>query len=296
VKLGAGDGPRSVRVRPSSPKHGCDRRATSTGKVAVERTRTVMVDPGRKRHRRSQISGQLESKARRTPASSQRRMPEVASRTHSAKKRFEGAGHGEVGYALTKPEWQARTAAAAASSQLGDRDPVGAKRAVEGLVVGAETGQHRIVGRRDLVAHNHQRRRPRLQAALLSAAGLRFGDGPLSARQHPPPSMALGVSFNNGQETSGQSRPLQVSRVGRSRSTGVAELPLGTSQSMRQLTALPVRRQRRAQPWARSPRAGPHTVRDTITVGSHEQARPRLGRLPWLLIVQPRHRRPGDHS
>src|SRR2546429_4458489 len=136
---------------PAGLKHGCDRGATSTGKVAVERTRTVMVDPGRKRHRGSQISGQLEPKSRRRPASSQRRMPEVASRTHSAKKRFEGAGHGEVGYALAKPEWQARTAAAAASSQLGDRDPVGAKRAVEGLVVGAETGQHRIVGRRDLI-------------------------------------------------------------------------------------------------------------------------------------------------
>ena len=44
---------------------------------------------------------------------------------------------------------------------------------------------------------------------------------------------------------------------------------------------------RRAQPWeARPPRAAPHAVRDTTTFGSHRQTRPRLSRLPWLLIVQ----------
>src|ERR1700736_4910338 len=44
--LGAGDGPLSVRVRPSSIKHDCDRRTTSTGEGAGERTREVTLDTG----------------------------------------------------------------------------------------------------------------------------------------------------------------------------------------------------------------------------------------------------------
>ena len=45
--LRSGDGPLSVRVRPSSLKRNCDRRTTSTGeKVPGERIREVTLDPG----------------------------------------------------------------------------------------------------------------------------------------------------------------------------------------------------------------------------------------------------------
>ena len=46
ARLRSGDGPLSVRVRPSSLKRNCDSRTTSKVKVPGERTREVTLDPG----------------------------------------------------------------------------------------------------------------------------------------------------------------------------------------------------------------------------------------------------------
>ncbi len=67
--LGSGDGPQSVRVRPTSLKHGCTRRATSTGEkclVNVHAKSRLILEP--LRTLRSETKGQAGACPDRTRA------------------------------------------------------------------------------------------------------------------------------------------------------------------------------------------------------------------------------------
>jgi hypothetical protein len=66
---GSGDGPQSVRVRPSSPKRGCDRRTTSTGgKCLVNVHAKSRLTPEPLRTLRPEAKGQARACPNRTRA------------------------------------------------------------------------------------------------------------------------------------------------------------------------------------------------------------------------------------